>query len=67
MTYVLGNYPLLHGSSKTDNRFATNESSWFMSCVGTSQSGRGHFPFFLAGPLNGQLLHGFCGTPHNVF
>ena len=27
MSCVLGQYPSLHGSSKTDNRFATNESS----------------------------------------
>ena len=37
---VLGQYPSLHGSGKTDNRLATNDSSWFTSQVGTSQSGR---------------------------
>ena len=33
----------------------------------SSQSGRGRFPFRLAGPLIGQLLRGSCGTPHNEF
>ena len=42
---VLGKYPSLHGSGKTDNHLATNDSSWFTSRVGTSQSGRGHCPF----------------------
>ena len=33
----------------------------------SSQSGGGRFPFRLAGPLNGQLFRGSCGTPHNEF
>ena len=42
---VLVQYPSLHGSGKIDNRLATNDSSWFTSRVGTSQSGRVRFPF----------------------
>ena len=33
---VLGQYPSLHGSGKTENHLATNDSSWFTSRVGTS-------------------------------
>ena len=32
-TCVLGQYPSLHDSSKTDNRFATNKMSWLSSHV----------------------------------
>lgn len=64
---VLGQYPSLHGSGKTDNRFATNDSSWFTSRVGTSQSGRGRCPFRWQVLSMGQLLRGSCGTPHNEF
>ena len=64
---VLGQYPSLHGSGKTDNRLATNDSSWFTSRVGTSQSGRGHCPFRWQVVSMGQLLWGSCGTPHYEF
>ena len=64
---VLGQYPSLHDSGKTDNVFSANNKSWFTSHVGTSQSGRGLFPFRFASPINGQLLQGSCGTPHNEF
>ena len=52
-TCVLGQYPSLHSSGKTDNCFATNDNSWFTSWVGTSQSGRGHFSFRLEIIFNG--------------
>ena len=64
---VLGKYPSLHGLVKTDSCFTTNDNACFTSQVGTSHLGRGHFPFHLEGPLNGNLLQGFCGTPHNEF
>ena len=64
---VLGQYPSLHGSGKTDNRLVTNDSSWFTSWVGTSQSGRGRCPFRWKVLSMGQLLRGSCGTPHNDF
>ena len=64
---VLGQYPSLHGSGKTDNHLATNDSSWFTSRVGTSQSGRGRCPFRWQVLSMGQLLRGSCGTPHNEF
>ena len=64
---VLGQYPSLHSSGKTDNRLATNDNSWFTSWVGTSQSGRGHCPFPWQVLSMGQLLRGSCGTPHNEF
>ena len=65
--FVLGKYPSLHGSSKNNNLFSTNDSSWFTSKVGTGKIGRGRCPFLLVGPLNGQLLRGSCGTPHKEF
>ena len=64
---ILGQYPSLHDSGKTDGCFSTNDVSWFFSWLGTSQSGGGRFPFLLAGPLNGQLLRGSYGTSHNEF
>ena len=63
----LGQCPSLHRSGKIDNHFSTKDNSWFTSRVETSQLGRGRFHFFLGGPLNGQLLWGSCGTPHNAF
>ena len=67
MACILGQYPSLHGSGKTDNCLATNDSSWFTSRVGTSQSGRGRCPFRWQVLSMGQLLRGSCGTPHNEF
>ena len=66
-TCILGQCPSLHGLGKTDNRLATNDSSWFTSWVGTSQSGRGHCPFRWQVLSMGQLLWGSYGTPHNEF
>ena len=64
---VLGQYSSLHGSDKIDNLFSTNDSSWFTSQVGTSQSGRGRYPFRWQVLSMGKLLRGSCGTPHNDF
>ena len=66
-TCVLGWYLSLHDSTKTDNRFSTNNNSWFTSWVGISQSCRVRCPFRLKDPLNGQVLKGSCGTTHNEF
>ena len=68
MASLLGQYPSLHKVGKTANHFSTNIISLiFCHRWESSQSGGGHSPFRLVGPLNGQLLRGSCGTPRNEF
>ena len=43
------------------------DSAWLVPHRCFYSIGRGHCLFHLAIPLNGQLLWGSCGTPHNEF